>query len=386
MTDDNFEREKACYVQNFEQARSLNGQMNQVPVLAMTLTGGLWFGAGVTEDLQQEIRFGLLMFSGFCNLALIFVALRIRDVLHHYFEGIKKFHEASYVSGKPKEPKVPFGDYSMISIYCALMFIASFFSFAGSFLFFWPFCFSEWFGFFALILILLSLYLFLFKKSHLFLFKKNKSRDATMIGIEKKPNSRHESTINYYEQNAGRYFEDTHDVDMLALYQRFIRMLPEGAHILDAGSGSGRDTLAFLGYGYKVTAFDASPSLCKLSSQLTDIPTRNLCFQELDDIEKYDGIWACASLLHVREDELIGAVNRLIRALKPEGVLYMSFKHGRGERVADDGRFFTDMTFSRILKILESIDNIKLHELWLTTGEGRFHRQNEWVNVLVTKQ
>ena len=49
MNKENFEREKACYQQNFEQARSLNGQMNRVPVLAMTLTGGLWFAAGVTE-------------------------------------------------------------------------------------------------------------------------------------------------------------------------------------------------------------------------------------------------------------------------------------------------------------------------------------------------
>lgn len=139
MPDDSFEREKACYEQNFEQARSLNGQMNNVPVLAMTLTGGLWFASGVTEDIPQVIRFLLLLFTGFCNLALILVTIRIRDVFHSYLEQIEAFYPTSYVTGKPRNPKVPgLGDYSMISIYCALMGIAALLSFSAAIFWYWP--------------------------------------------------------------------------------------------------------------------------------------------------------------------------------------------------------------------------------------------------------
>jgi hypothetical protein len=164
MTDNDFDREKICYEQNFEQARSLNLQMNQVPVLAMTLTGGLWFGAGVTKDIPIEIRFALLLFAGLCNLAFVLAALRIRDVLESYLEQIEAFYEKSFASGRPKKPKIPWlGSYSMISIYCALMLIGAIFSFFGAFWKYWPFEFSKWFGVGVSIATLLILYWRLFR-------------------------------------------------------------------------------------------------------------------------------------------------------------------------------------------------------------------------------
>jgi hypothetical protein len=162
VSDD--DRQKACYEQNFEQARSLNVQMNNVPVLAMTLTGGLWFGAGVTQNLPTEIRFALLLFAGLCNLALILAILRIRDVLESYLEKIKEFHPQSFASGRPVSPKIPWlGSYSMISIYAALMFIGGIFSFFGAFWKYWPFELCRWLGVAALISILFVLYLILFR-------------------------------------------------------------------------------------------------------------------------------------------------------------------------------------------------------------------------------
>jgi SAM-dependent methyltransferase len=193
-------------------------------------------------------------------------------------------------------------------------------------------------------------------------------------------------TLEYYERNAESYFKATRDADLSALYERFIRRLPKDAHILDAGSGSGRDTLAFLRRGYKVSAFDSSPALCELSTRLTGVRARVLRFQDVEDKEEYDGIWACASLLHVQEAGLPDAIARLVRALKPGGVLYMSFKRGSGERVTEDGRFFTDMTDSRLRLVLQVIPNARLEDLWITTGEGQFQGQDEWLNALVSRQ
>jgi hypothetical protein len=70
MSNEPFEREKVCYEQNFEQFRSLNEQMNRVPTIAVTLTGGLWFGAAVTQNMDLMIRFALLVFAGLANVAL----------------------------------------------------------------------------------------------------------------------------------------------------------------------------------------------------------------------------------------------------------------------------------------------------------------------------
>ena len=195
-----------------------------------------------------------------------------------------------------------------------------------------------------------------------------------------------EQTLEYYERNARGYFQETVNTDLSAIYEPFIRMLPNGARILDAGSGSGRDTLAFVQRGYQVDAFDSSPALCELSTRFTGVRTRVLRLQEFEGEEEYDGIWACASLLHVPELELLDVMARLLRALKRGGVLFVSFKYGNGERVAEDGRFYTDMTEDRMRAVLQGVEGCKLGRLWRTAGEGKFRGQGDWLNALISQQ
>jgi len=166
MNDTAPDRETVCYQQNFEQMRSLNTQMNHVPVLAMTLTGGLWFGAGVTEDLDVEIRFALLLFAGLCNIALILTVVRIRDVLQSYLDKIKAYHPASFASGKPNSPKLPWlQGYSMILTYAALMMCGAALSFIGAFWKYWPFeNFPRWIGILITLVVLAALYRAVFRR------------------------------------------------------------------------------------------------------------------------------------------------------------------------------------------------------------------------------
>lgn len=157
MTEHTFEREKLCYEQNFQQARSLNEQMNRVPTLSITLTGGLWFGAA--QNIAVQIQFTLLLLAGIANFALVLVAYRIRDVLQSYFEQIKAFHEPSYADGRPSKPILGrFGSYSMITVYCLLMFLAGSMSIVGAFFFYWPFSFSRWLGFLITIVMLIVMF------------------------------------------------------------------------------------------------------------------------------------------------------------------------------------------------------------------------------------
>lgn len=166
MSDAAQDRETVCYQQNFQQMRSLNTQMNHVPALAMTLTGGLWFGAGVTEHLDIEIRFALLIFAGLCNIALILTVLRIRDVIESYLEKIKEYSPESFADSKPKKPKLPWlQDYSMILTYAALMFCGAALSFIGAFWKYWPIPeFPRWVGLSASFVILLILYFSVFRR------------------------------------------------------------------------------------------------------------------------------------------------------------------------------------------------------------------------------
>ena len=87
--------------------------------------------------------------------------------------------------------------------------------------------------------------------------------------------------------------------------------MPAKARILDAGCGSGRDSLYFKNQGLEVVAFDASIEMVKISSQLLDSPTRHLTFQDIAFHDEFDGVWASASLLHTPYDELFSVMRRL---------------------------------------------------------------------------
>lgn len=143
---EDFEREKLCYEQNFEQFRALNAQMNRIPAFSVTLTGGLWFGAGLIQNnLDSTIRFALLLYAGLSNLALIAISYRIRDVMSAYQSKLRGFRSDSYVSGDGSSGGGPSSgtSYGMINIYCMLMLIASSLSFFGAVFLHWPHLLNE---------------------------------------------------------------------------------------------------------------------------------------------------------------------------------------------------------------------------------------------------
>jgi 2-polyprenyl-3-methyl-5-hydroxy-6-metoxy-1,4-benzoquinol methylase len=193
-------------------------------------------------------------------------------------------------------------------------------------------------------------------------------------------------TQKFYEANARAYFDSTIAIDVSELRERFLKYVPPSGRILDAGSGSGRDTLAFLQRGYIVEAFDASRTLVEISSELTGVPTRVLRFEEFEEAAKYDGIWACASLLHVQMGDLPRVLERLHGALKPDGALYVSFKRGIGESITQDGRRFTNLTLHALRELLAKIAGLKVVEVWTSGGEGSSKGDEEWVNAIAVKR
>ena len=190
-------------------------------------------------------------------------------------------------------------------------------------------------------------------------------------------------TIDYYNNHAEEFTASTFEVDMESLYQPFLVELQEGARILDVGCGPGRDTLAFKNKGYQVDAIDYSEELVKKATQLTGIPVRLQSFYEIDADQAYDGIWACASLLHCERTRLKEVIGKLLSALKPNGMLYMSFKYGNGDR-QKDGRQFTDLDEVQAKALLGQFDRVQQIQQWITIDQ-RPERQEKWLNLIWKK-
>ena len=190
-------------------------------------------------------------------------------------------------------------------------------------------------------------------------------------------------SIDYYEKNADSFYEDTYKVDMSNMYKRFFSHLASGAYILDAGCGSGRDTKEFLSLGYKVSAFDASIQMVIRARKLTGVNINLKEFNQINEKSVYDGIWACASLLHVPIAELISVMQRLAGALKAGGVWYVSFKYGCGER-EKDGRHFTDLDEEGLNRIVKQIESVSILEKWVSEDKRPGHNEL-WLNAILLK-
>ena len=191
-------------------------------------------------------------------------------------------------------------------------------------------------------------------------------------------------TIHFYDENAEQYAALTVKADMSQTYERFLACMPKGAHILDAGCGSGRDSLYFMQQGYIVTMLDASSGMCRCAEKLTGQPTLHKTFAEIDFDKQFDGIWACASLLHVHEEEFVHVLSAFCRALKDEGILYASWKYGEGER-QDGARFYCDMTEAKLKLLLQRENEFACKEVWVSEDVLPIGRKQKWLNVILEK-
>lgn len=191
-------------------------------------------------------------------------------------------------------------------------------------------------------------------------------------------------TLNYYNKCAEAYNEITFNIDFENKQNMLLKYLAPGDHILDLGCGSGRDSKDFIKKGYKVTAVDGSEELCKIASK--NIGQEVMCqmFHELDTTNKYDAIWACASLLHLSTDELIKTISHVESTLKNEGYFYASFKYGdfEGER---DERFFNDFTEESFNTLLEIFPQLMIQEIVITEDVVPGREHVKWLNVIIKK-
>lgn len=189
-------------------------------------------------------------------------------------------------------------------------------------------------------------------------------------------------TLNYYNQHAQTFSDSTLNVDMSALYAEFLPLIPNHGHILDAGCGSARDAMYFKQQGFTVSAFDASENIAKLASNYLQQTVEFKTFQQLNYTNMYDGIWCCASLLHVPKVELPQVFLKLQNALKPNGVLYVSFKYGTQERV-HNGREFTDLNEAGLNALITHHTELKILKQWQTVDQRPERESEVWLNALI---
>jgi SAM-dependent methyltransferase len=180
------------------------------------------------------------------------------------------------------------------------------------------------------------------------------------------------------------YYNDTIDINMNEIYNLFIPYLPENGSILDIGCGSGRDTKYFLSKGFKVTALEPSSELARLAEENTGIKILNTLVQNISYQDKFHGIWACASLLHLPFNDMNNVLKKLYSAMKYDGVLFISLKKGDFEGWRN-GRYFCDYTFEKFKKTNFKFIGFSLLNYYESLDKRDGCNEKVWINITLKK-
>lgn len=193
------------------------------------------------------------------------------------------------------------------------------------------------------------------------------------------------NTLDYYNKNASEYFEQTLNGNFAENYEKFLSRIPQNAYILDFGCGSGRDSKYFIENGYKVKAIDGSIEMCKLASEYIGQEVECMKFDELNEENVYDGIWACSSILHVEKEQLGIILEKMIIALKEKGIIYTSFKKGVKDEIKE-GKYYNYLTKEKLEEIIEKYKlNVKIIDYFETLPSTKRIQDIVWANYILQK-
>ena len=191
-----------------------------------------------------------------------------------------------------------------------------------------------------------------------------------------------DTTLSWYRDNAIQYAEETRNSLVLDALWEFLSRMKEGGTILDYGSGSGRDSAYFINKGFSVDSLDGSAEMKAQAERLFGIKVKLSSFLSLEEKDKYDGIWAQASILHLEEHDLRVALTLIERALKRDGVFYSSFRKGEGDGY-ENGRWYTNMTEGRFLSFLPA--SLYVEKIW-ESQDVRPGVNRTWLSIICRKK
>lgn len=194
------------------------------------------------------------------------------------------------------------------------------------------------------------------------------------------------NTLEYYDNNIDSYkdmwFNEFSKNYNFEIPDMFLSYLKNNSYILDLGCGTGRDSKYFIDKGYKVKSIDGSKEMCNLAKNLLNINVEQINFLDINYENEFDGIFACASLLHLSNEDLIIVLKKISKSLKQKGILYTSFKYGKTNRI-DSGRFYNDMTNQKFINLISEIKELKIIKSWIS---DQYKSDTKFLNYILIKK
>ncbi len=298
MTERGKEIRPEAYQQNYEQFRSLNQIMWQIPVLAMTLTGGLWFGVSQILDTPLLVSV-LLVTAAVGNITFIAVLHRFRHVMQCYLDWLKEADRAAYVDASPSSEDTGLGsrlarkNMGVRTLFSAMLGWAA----AGS------------------IILLVGYWI-------------DRGSALNM--------NRYQSAIEYYDRYATALADSYEAVAFERAYPFLINRLSQGSlRIADIGAGTGRDAAWLADHGHTVTAIEPSQTMLTLAQRLHPRQEIQWVSDRLPSLRdaalrgtQFDLVLINAVWMHIAPADRRAALDRILELLEPNGSAFVSLRLG----------------------------------------------------------
>lgn len=190
-----------------------------------------------------------------------------------------------------------------------------------------------------------------------------------------------EKTITVYDDQVEKYANLVSAEKPGAILQAFMNKIPKGGLVLDLGCGPGNSAVQMLKHGLHVDAVDASREMIAYANKTYNLNACQATFDDLDDIEKYHGIWANFSLLHAPIEDFPRYLDAIHKALLPESIFHIGMKLGDGMHRDSIGRMYSYYTED---ELSEHLTNAGFKILDKTFGEepGLSGEIAPWMTVL----
>ncbi|HLC59525.1 MAG TPA: class I SAM-dependent methyltransferase [archaeon] len=193
-----------------------------------------------------------------------------------------------------------------------------------------------------------------------------------------------EGTIERYNETAADYAKNRYDLSkypqVIKDLYKFVTYTNPNDLVLDVGCGPGRDMNYFLGNGRRAMGIDFSQEMIneakkRVYAEVLHMDMRRMLFED----EMFDGIWSCASFLHIPKSESMQTLQEFRRVLKPKGLLYISVREGTGENV-NDGKFYSNYQKDEFESLLEK-SGFHVLDLYVSKDE----RGINWMSTFAEK-
>ncbi|ELZ74843.1 ubiquinone/menaquinone biosynthesis methyltransferase UbiE [Haloferax larsenii JCM 13917] len=162
-------------------------------------------------------------------------------------------------------------------------------------------------------------------------------------------------TTTVYESHADAYVEKYRSESIAARFGDEFYEALSGERVLDVGCGPGSDTRTFSDDGFDVTGFDLTASFVEKAP--ADVPAASFARGDMRRLPfadgTFDGVWSCASFLHVPREDAPETLREFRRVLVDDGTLYLSLKHGDEGGFDAAGRYFERYRPEEIRSLLD---------------------------------